>query len=79
MPNTVKISDIAAELGYDAKDIVAKALELDIDVKNVTSKVSEEDAEAIFEYATSNKIPQIILNRRKKAQEKAQKSEKKQN
>ena len=40
MSNTVKLSDIAADLGYEAKDIVAKALELDISVKNATSKVS---------------------------------------
>lgn len=75
MPNMVKISDIAAELGAEGKDIVAKALELDIDVKNSTSKVSEEDAGAIYDYVVNGKIPQIILDRKK--EKKVAKSEKK--
>ena len=78
MPNMVKISDIAAELGAEGKDIVAKALELDIDVKNSTSKVSEEDAGAIYDYVVNGKIPQIILDRKKDQKPaKAVKSEKK--
>ena len=78
MPNTVKISDIAADLGYEAKDIVAKALELDISVKNATSKVSEEDAGAIYEYVTSGQVPQLILNRQeaKKSSKAAKKTTK---
>ena len=69
MQDTVKISDIAADLGYEGKEIVAKALELGIDVKNATSRVSVEDAEAIFEYTTSGVVPAIILQRQKKAKE----------
>ena len=69
MQDTVKISDIAADLGYEGKEIVAKALELGIDVKNATSRVSVEDAEAIFEYTTSGVVPAIIVQRQKKAKE----------
>lgn len=79
MSNTVKLSDIAADLGYEAKDIVAKALELDISVKNATSKVSVEDAGAIYDYITSGQIPKLILDRRssKKAETKPKKDENK--
>ena len=78
MPNMVKISDIAAELGAEGKDIVTKALELGIDVKNSTSKVSEEDAGAIYDYVVNGKVPQIILDRKKDQKPaKAVKSEKK--
>ena len=69
MQDTVKISDIAADLGYEGKEIVAKALELGIDVKNATSRVSVEDAEAIFEYTTSGVVPASIVQRQKKAKE----------
>ena len=69
MQDTVKISDIAADLGYEGKEIVAKALELGIDVKNATSRVSVEDAEAIFEYTTSGVVPASIAQRQKKAKE----------
>lgn len=69
MQDTVKISDIAADLGYEGKEIVAKALELGIDVKNATSRVSIEDAEAIFEYTTSGVVPASIVQRQKKAKE----------
>ena len=67
MQDTVKISDIAADLGYEGKEIVAKALELGIDVKNATSRVSVE--EAIFEYTTSGVVPASIAQRQKKAKE----------
>ena len=66
MQDTVKISDIAADLGYEGKEIVAKALELGIDVKNATSRVSVEDAEAIFEYTTSGVVPASIADRQKR-------------
>lgn len=69
MQDTVKISDIAADLGYEGKEIVAKALELGIDVKNATSRVSVEDAEAIFEYTTSGVVPASIAQRQKKVKE----------
>ena len=69
MQDTVKISDIAADLGYEGKEIVAKALELGIDVKNATSRVSVEDAEAIFEYTTSGVVPASIVQRQKEAKE----------
>ncbi|MCI7581161.1 translation initiation factor IF-2 [Campylobacter sp.] len=69
MQDTVKISDIAADLGYEGKEIVVKALELGIDVKNATSRVSVEDAEAIFEYTTSGVVPASIVQRQKKAKE----------
>ncbi|MCI6178001.1 MAG: translation initiation factor IF-2 [Campylobacter sp.] len=69
MQDTVKISDIAADLGYEGKEIVVKALELGIDVKNATSRVSVEDAEAIFDYTTSGVVPAIIVQRQKKAKE----------
>lgn len=58
--NTVLISDIASDLGYDVEEIIAKALELGMDVKNAASRVSPEYAEAIFEYTTSGVIPALI-------------------
>lgn len=69
MQDTVKISDIAADLGYEGKEIVVKALELGIDVKNATSRVSVEDAEAIFDYTTSGVVPASIVQRQKKVKE----------
>lgn len=68
--SNVKISDIALDLGYDGKDVVAKALELDIKVKNVTSNVSTEEASAIYEYITTGQIPQIIIARQEAAKQK---------
>ena len=49
MQDSIKISDIASDLGYESEEIIKKALELGIDAKNTTSRVSTEDAEAIFE------------------------------
>lgn len=65
MQDSIKISDIASDLGYESEEIIKKALELGIDAKNTTSRVSTEDAEAIFEYTTSGAIPTLIKDRQK--------------
>ena len=84
MQDTVKISDIAADLGYEGKEIVVKALELGIGVKNATSRVSVEDAEAIFEYTKKQpknqlqKKPPPKLLLKKPAKKVSQKQHKKQ-
>ena len=63
MQDSIKISDIASDLGYESGEIIKKALELGIDAKNTTSRVSTEDAEAIFEYTTSGTMPALIKER----------------
>ncbi|MSN95832.1 translation initiation factor IF-2 [Campylobacter sp. FMV-PI01] len=47
----VRISDIAAELGYSSKEIIEKAHEMGLrQIKGANSVVSVEDAEAIYNY-----------------------------
>ncbi len=55
----VKIKDIAGELALDGKDVLAKAKEIDLVVKNVQSTITEENAGILFEYITTgvNKNP----------------------
>ena len=53
----VKISEIAQELGMEAKVILAKATELTLDVKAVNSSVSIEEAETLMEYVMTGKAP----------------------
>lgn len=58
MANNIKISDVAKELGAEAKDIVQKATELGWDVK-ATSKISEEQAAMIYDYITTGVKPNL--------------------
>ncbi|QKF64291.1 translation initiation factor IF-2 [Campylobacter corcagiensis] len=54
----VQISDIALELGYDNKEIIKKAHEMGLKkVKAANSKVSVDDAEAIYNYIQTGELP----------------------
>lgn len=54
----VQISDIALELGYDNKEIIEKAHEMGLKkVKAANSKVSVDDAEAIYNYIQTGELP----------------------
>lgn len=54
----VQISDIALELGYDNKEIIEKAQEMGLKkVKAANSKVSVDDAEAIYNYIQTGELP----------------------
>lgn len=55
---SVRISEIANELGYPSKEIVIKAQELGLKVKTHSNGVSNEDAAAIYEYVQTGIIPE---------------------
>ncbi len=54
----VKVADIALELGMQTKEILAKAAEIDITIKSVQSSVSPADAEVIYNYIATGKVPE---------------------
>lgn len=54
----VKVTDIALELGIQAKEILAKAAEIDIVVKSVQSSVTSAEAEIIYNYIAMGKVPE---------------------
>ncbi|MDA3077326.1 translation initiation factor IF-2 [Campylobacter sp. JMF_06 NA1] len=61
MAEGVKISDIAAELGYASKDIIEKAQEMGYTkVKTASNKVSNEEAAAIYEYIQTGILPESL-------------------
>ncbi|QCD44304.1 translation initiation factor IF-2 [Campylobacter mucosalis] len=53
----IRISEIANEIGYPAKEVLEKAQELGLKVKTHSNAVTPEDAEAIYEYITTGVIP----------------------
>lgn len=55
----VKVADIALELGMQTKEILAKAAEIDITIKSVQSSVTSADAEIIYNYIATGKVPEI--------------------
>ncbi|MGG7072815.1 translation initiation factor IF-2 [Campylobacter sp. 9BO] len=67
----IRISEIANEIGYPAKEVLEKAQELGLKVKTHSNAVSPEDAEAIYEYITTGEIPERF--KKKKAESKAKK------
>ena len=73
----VKISDIAKELGCSGKEVLEKISELGLNVKAISSSVSEEEAGGIYEYITTNEIPQIFKNLDKKLAKNTKKTSKK--
>ena len=54
---TVRISEIANELGYNSKEVLEKAIELGLKVKTHSSGVSPEYAAAIYTYSQPGEIP----------------------
>ncbi|BCX79869.1 translation initiation factor IF-2 [Campylobacter sp. 19-13652] len=71
---SVRISEIANELGYPSKEIVLKAQELGLKVKTHSNGVSDEEAAAIYEYVQSGVMPEKY---RKNSEAKAKKVSKK--
>ena len=69
----VRVTEIAQELGAQPKEILAKASEIGIAIKSVSSSVSSEEAGYIYEYITTGKIPQIATKEAKST--KAKKAE----
>lgn len=59
MANDIKISDIAKELGAEAKEIVEKAKELNLDLKP-TDKVSADKAAMLYDFITTGEIPKSL-------------------
>lgn len=56
----IKISEIANELGYPSREVIEKALELGIKVKTHSDCISLEDAEKLYEYINTGKIPKTL-------------------
>lgn len=56
---SITIKDFALELAMsNPKDALEKAKELGISVKNISSEISDEDAQKLAEYIESGKLPQ---------------------
>ena len=51
----VRISEIAQELGMEAKDVLAKAKEVDLEVKAANSAVTTEEAGNLMDYMLTGK------------------------
>lgn len=76
----IRISEVASEIGYSAKEVLEKAQELGLKVKTHSNAVSPEDAEAIYEYITTGVIPERFSKKKVEAKPKkvaAKKSEEK--
>ncbi|RDU65610.1 translation initiation factor IF-2 [Helicobacter sp. MIT 14-3879] len=71
----VKVSEIALELGMQSKEIIAKALEIDINIKSANSSVTDTQAEDIYNYIAMGKVPQKKVSKVSKTA-KAKKEEK---
>lgn len=56
---TIKISDIANEIGCPSREIIEKANEIGIKVKHHSTQVTLEEAEKIYEYHQSGIKPQV--------------------
>ncbi|QCD53196.1 translation initiation factor IF-2 [Campylobacter sp. RM16192] len=75
---TVRISEIANELGYPSKEIVEKANELGLKVKTHSSGVTPEEAEALYTYVQTGEIPESFKKKPEKKKSEPKKSATKQ-
>ncbi|PSM51574.1 translation initiation factor IF-2 [Campylobacter blaseri] len=74
----VRISEIAAELGYSNKEIIEKAHEMGlVKIKTGNSRVSVEEATNIYNYVKTGKLPEAPLIKSKKEPKKAEQTPKK--
>ena len=73
MDDKVRIHEVAKELGAHSKEIVAKAIEMGLDVKSAQSTITMEDAEKLADYIM--KGPATPKPQVKKAAPKEQKAE----
>ena len=62
---TVRISEIANELGYNSKEVLEKAIELGLKVKTHSSGVSPEEAAALYTYIQTGEIPEAEALKKK--------------
>lgn len=53
---SVRISEIATELGYANKEIVEKAQQMGLKVKTAANSVSEEEAEALYNFVQNGEL-----------------------
>ena len=63
---TVRISEIANELGYNSKEVLEKAIELGLKVKTHSSGVSPEEAAALYTYIQTGEIPEALKKKPEK-------------
>ena len=63
---TVRISEIANELGYNSKEVLEKAIELGLKVKTHSSGVSPEEAAALYTYIQTGEIPEALKQKPEK-------------
>ena len=73
MSDKVRVYEIAEEAGASSADVIAKAKDLNIDLKSPQSSVSYEDAEEITNYimtGKSSRLPTKIVSKPKKVIEK---------
>ena len=75
---TVRISEIANELGYNSKEVLGKAIELGLKVKTHSSGVSPEEAAALYTYIQTGEIPEALKKKPEKKKTTAKKAETKQ-
>lgn len=71
---TVRISEIANELGYPSKEIVEKAVELGLKVKTHSSGVTPEEAEALYTYVQTGEVPESFKKKSEKKKAEPKKS-----
>jgi ABC-type glutathione transport system ATPase component len=64
MSDSVRVYEIADETGSSSAEVIAKAKDLNIELKSPQSAVSFEDAEDIAKYILSGISPRIIPKRR---------------
>jgi len=63
--STIKISDIANEIGCPSREIIEKAKELGVKATHPSSQVTLEQAEQIFEYHQTGIKPRSVKPLRK--------------
>ena len=56
----VRISEIANELGYPSKEVIEKALEIEIKAESHSSYISLADAETLYEYINTGVAPKTL-------------------
>lgn len=62
----VKISEIANEIGFSAKEVLKSAIDLGLKVKTQSSSVSDEEAAALYDYIKTGQIPDAFKKVEKK-------------
>ncbi|TKX31040.1 translation initiation factor IF-2 [Campylobacter aviculae] len=70
----IRIHEIAKELGYDSKEIIAKANELGLNIKTASNAVEPDVAAGIYEYIQTKVIPEAFKKNTKPAPAKKAKS-----